>query len=166
MIKIKSSLSVLILTLFSSLVYANNDKGFLEYKKEDASPKVVVKQEINAELEMRLRKLEEQNKRLTDLLSKGQQQQVIVEEPKEELEEKIIEEETTTEITLQEKARLDAFDYDNFNVSGEAANYYILKDSQNRRKIVYKNEVELFNSKVKITNKKLASDKDSKLREN
>ncbi len=163
MIKIKSSLSVIILTLFSSLVYANNDKGFLEYKKEEANKNIVVKQEINAELEMRLRKLEEQNKRLTDLLTEGQQKQVIIEEPKEEIIKEEVEE-TNTSITLQEKARLDAFDYNNFIVSGEAANYYILKDSQNRRKIVYKNEVEVFNSKVKITNK-LASDKNSKLRE-
>lgn len=164
MIKIKSSLSVLILTLFSSLVYANNDKGFLEYKKEDANKNVVVKQEINAELEMRLRKLEEQNKRLTELLSENQKNQIIVEQPKEEEIEKEPEEEISTEITLQEKARLDAFDYSNFSVSAEAANYYILKDSQNRRKIIYKNEVELFNSKVKIENK-LKSDKDSKLKE-
>ncbi len=163
MIKIKSSLSVIILTLFSSLVYANNDKGFLEYKKEEANKNIVVKQEINAELEMRLRKLEEQNKRLTDLLTEGQQKQVIIEEPKEEIIKEEVEE-TNTSITLQEKARLDAFDYNNFIVSGEADNYYILKDSQNRRKIVYKNEVEVFNSKVKIKNK-LASDKNSKLRE-
>lgn len=162
MIKIKRSLSVLILTLFSSLVYANNDKGFLEYKEENTNKNVIVKQEINAELEMRLRKLEEQNKRLAELLSKEQQDQIIIEPPKENLEK--LQEEIPTEITLQEKARIDAFDYNNFNVSAEAANYYILKDSQNRRKIVYKNEVDVFNSKVKIQKKLTTDNKNSKLK--
>lgn len=162
MIKIKRSLSVLILTLFSSLVYANNDKGFLEYKEENNNKNVIVKQEINAELEMRLRKLEEQNKRLAELLSKEQQEKVIIEPPKEDLEK--LQEEIPTEITLQEKARIDAFDYTNFNVSAEAANYYILKDSQNRRKIVYKNEVDVFNSKVKIQKKITTDNKNSKLK--
>ena len=162
MIKIKRSLSVLILTLFSSLVYANNDKGFLEYKEENTNKNVIVKQEINAELEMRLRKLEEQNKRLAELLSKEQQKQIIIDPPKDNLEK--LQEEIPTEITLQEKARIDAFDYNNFNVSAEAANYYILKDSQNRRKIVYKNEVDVFNSKVKIQKKLTTDNKNSKLK--
>lgn len=160
MIKIKRSLSVLILTLFSSLVYANNDKGFLEYKKEDNSKNVIVKQEIGAELEMRLRKSEEKIKRLTDLLSKEEQEKVFIENKKEDLQEDL-QEDKATEITLQEKARIDKFDYSDFYVSAEAANYYILKDSKNRRKIVYKNEVNDFNSKVKIQK---PIDKDLKLK--
>ena len=159
MIKIKRSLFVFVILFLSPLIYAN-DKGFLEYKQEEGQAPVVVKQEINAELEMRLRRLEETNKRLTDRLARLLDSKDLP-FPKELLDpdaEVIVDNaeiEKPQTLTLQEKADFESFNYSEFTVVAEAATYFILKDSQNRRKIVKKSEIEEFNKKItpKIPNK-------------